>query len=145
MNSFLNIDTILEKNKNRLDEIENVYHQSLNEQNIPDSLKVDIMDFLSGLRASLDHAWKKIPGRSATQKNFPKSNSQTHFDNATNGISEEIKTICSKYQEFNDDNWFQQFSNLCNGHKHIDLIPQKRTESKRTTVSKPSLIFFTLA
>ena len=96
MSQFKSIDALLNKNKKRLITIQENYEECLNQKNISEDLKIEIKEFLEGLRSCLDYVWKLIPNRPKKSGNFPISNSKNHFENATKGIHNELLFILER-------------------------------------------------
>jgi len=60
------------------------------------------------------------------------------FENATTDLNDDLKVVIKKWQPFQNNQWIEWFNTLNNKSKHITLIPQKRKEDVRVTVSSPN-------
>jgi hypothetical protein len=126
---FTDIEAVLDKATNILPQIEVEYLKCLKEEKIPDSLLVDIKDYLGNLRSALDYIWYKIPG--VSDGYFPVANSLADFSAKTIKIDPQYSTILQKYQDYNPNGWIRCFNLFRNKNTHVTLIPQKRIETQR--------------
>jgi len=129
LSKFSDINAVLNKANDMLPQIEAEYQKCLKEENIPDSLLVDIKDYLGNLRSALDYIWHKIP--SVADGYFPIANSLADFTAKTTKIDQKYFALLQKYQDYNQNSWIRCFSLFRNKNTHITLIPQKRTETQR--------------
>lgn len=123
------IKAVLIKAESTLPKIEKEYLKCLKEEKIPDSLLVDIKDYLSNLRSALDYVWHKIPN--VSNGNFPIANSPADFTGKTGKIDAQYSAVLEKYQDYNSNSWIRCFNLLRNKNTHVTLVPQKRVESQR--------------
>lgn len=130
---FSDVEAVLLKSNDALVRIEVGYNNALYFQKIPDSLLVEIKDYLGNIRSALDFINAKING---SDKYFPICKERNDFDKRCGKVKDEIKTVLLKYQPFNDNPWISWFNVLNNKNKHVTLIPQKRTEILQTRVSR---------
>lgn len=130
---FNDISAVLKKAKTSLDSIEKKYNESLHDQEISSELLVEIKDYLGNLRSALDYLRSKV-----SKYNFPICKTEKEFNNATTDLNEDLKSAIKKWQPFQNNQWIEWFNTLNNKSKHITLIPQKRKEDVRVTVSSPS-------
>lgn len=121
------IEAVLIKAEKTIPKIEEEYLKCLKEEKIPDSLLVDIKDYLSNLRSALDYVWHKIPN--VSDGYFPIANSSADFTAKTNKIDPQYSTILEKYQDYNSNSWIRCFSLFRNKNTHVTLVPQKRVET----------------
>jgi len=124
---FNDIDAVLDKANNMLPKIEEAYLDCLKEKEIPDSLLVEIKDFLGNLRSALDYAWHKLP--CVSDGYFPVANSLSDFTVKTNKIDLQYSSIIQKHQDYDPNSWIRCFSLFRNKNTHVTLIPQKRVET----------------
>lgn len=125
------IEAVLIKAEKSLPQIEAEYLKCLREEKIPDSLLVEIKDYLSNLRSALDYAWHKIPN--VSDGYFPIANSVADFAGKTSKINSQYSTVLERYQDYNSNSWIKCFSLFRNKNTHVTLVPQKRVESQRIT------------
>ncbi len=130
---FIDINAVLKKTKTTLDLIEQKYNESLHDQEISSELLVEIKDYLGNLRSSLDYLRSKV-----SKYNFPICKTEKEFDNATTDLNSDLKSAIKKWQPFQNNQWIDWFNILNNKSKHITLIPQKRKENIKITVSSPN-------
>jgi len=123
------IEAVLNKAENSLPKIEEEYLKCLEEEKIPDSLLVDIKDYLGNLRSALDYLWHRIPN--VSDGYFPIANSSADFIAKTNKTDSQYSTVLEKYQDYNSSGWIRCFSLFRNKNTHVTLIPQKRIETQR--------------
>jgi hypothetical protein len=133
---YSDINAVLNKAEKSLIDIENQYKKCLAEKNIPDDLLVDVKNCIDNLRSALDYLWVKIPNANKSG-HFPICNSENDFNNKTQKLNQTISNVLHKYQSFNGDEWLSNFGYIRNKNNHITLIPQKRQETRRVTVSNP--------
>jgi len=131
--NFSDINAVLKKAKSTLDLIEQKYNNSLHDQEISQELLVEIKDYLGNLRSSLDYLRNKV-----SKYNFPICKTEKEFDNSTTDLNSDLKSAIRKWQPFQNNQWIDWFNILNNKSKHITLIPQKRKEDIRVTVSSPN-------
>jgi len=129
---FSDIHAVLNKAKRLIEKIEDEYKQSLTSQTVSDELLVDIKDYLGNLRSALDYLRAKV-----SKHSFPICKTEKEFENVTTDLSDEIKNMIKKFQPFQGNDWISWFNTLNNKSKHLTLIPQKRKEDIRVTVSSP--------
>ena len=128
---FDNINAVLEKAKKSIAFIEQEYNKSLHDKNVPESLLVEIKDFLGNLKSSLDYLVHRI-----SNSNFPIRNSEKDFDNIKIILPVDIKNVIKKWQPFNNSNeWISWFNLLNNKSKHFTLVPQIRKETPQLNIS----------
>lgn len=126
---FNDIDAVIDKANIMLPKIEEAYSKCLKEKEIPDSLLVEIKDFLGNLRSALDYIWHKIPG--VSDGYFPVANSLADFSAKTTKIDQQYVSIIQIYQDYDPNSWIRCFNLIRNKNTHFTLIPQKRIESQR--------------
>ena len=124
---FNDINAVLNKANDMLPKIEEEYQKCLKEEKIPDSLLVDIKDYLGNLRSALDYIWYKIPG--VSDGYFPIANNLADFTARAAKIDQQYSALFEKYQDYNQNSWIRCFSLFRNKNAHITLIPQKRIET----------------
>lgn len=129
LSKFNDIDAVLAKAESTLPKIEEEYLNCLKEEKIPDSLLVDIKDYLGNLRSALDYIWHKIP--SVSDGYFPIANSSADFLAKTGKIDSKYSTVIQKYQDYNSNSWIRCFSLFRNKNTHVTLVPQKKIETER--------------
>jgi hypothetical protein len=137
---FNDIEAVMNKANQMLPNIEREYFKCLKEENIPDSLLVDIKDYLGNLRSALDYIWHKIS--SVSDGYFPIANSEADFLAKTQKNNSQYSEILQKYQDYDQNSWIRYFSLFRNKNTHVTLIPQKRIETQRvisTHVGKGSV------
>jgi flagellar biosynthesis chaperone FliJ len=130
---FTDINAVLKKAKTTLDLIEKKYNESLHDQEVSAELLVEIKDYLGNLRSALDYLRNKV-----SKYNFPICKTEKEFENATTDLNDDLKIAIKKWQPFQNNQWIEWFNTLNNKSKHITLIPQKRKEDVRVTVSSPN-------
>jgi hypothetical protein len=130
---FSDVEAVLLKSKDTLVRIEVGYKNALYLQKIPDSLLVDIKDYLGNLRSAMDFINAKIDN---SDEHFPICSDKNDFEKRYGKVKGEIKTVLLKYQPFNNNTWIKWFNILNNKNKHVTLIPQKRIETLQTRVSR---------
>jgi len=123
---FSDIDAVLNKATGMLSKINEEYLECLKKEKIPDSLLVDIKDYLGNLRSALDYLWYKIPN--VSNGYFPIANSLADFSAKTSRIDLQYSTILQKYQDYDLNSWIKCFSLFRNKNTHVTFIPQKRVE-----------------
>ena len=126
---FNDIEAVIIKSESTILKIEEEYLKCLKEEKIPDSLLVDIKDYLSNLRSVLDYVWHKIPN--VSDGYFPITNSLADFTGKTSKIDAQYSAVLEKYQDYNSNSWIRCFSLFRNKNTHFTLVPQKRVESQR--------------
>jgi hypothetical protein len=130
---FVDINAVLKKAKISLNLIEEKYNESLHDQEISAELLVEIKDYLGNLRSALDYLRRKV-----SKYNFPICKTEKEFENATTDLNNDLKIAIKKWQPFQNNQWIEWFNTLNNKSKHMTLIPQKRKEDVRVTVSSPN-------
>lgn len=130
---FVDINAVLKKAKTSLNLIEEKYNESLHDQEISAELLVEIKDYLGNLRSALDYLRRKV-----SKHNFPICKTEKEFENATTDLNSDLKIAIKKWQPFQNNQWIEWFNTLNNKSKHMTLIPQKRKEDVRVTVSSPN-------
>ena len=130
---FNDVNAVLKKAKTSLDLIEKKYNESLHDKEISAELLVEIKDYLGNLRSALDYLRSKV-----SKYNFPICKTEKEFENATTDLHDDLKIVIKKWQPFQNNQWIEWFNTLNNKSKHITLIPQKRKEDARVTVSSPN-------
>ena len=139
------IDALIKKCRNSINGLKDDYQSSLKAKEISEELKIDIKNILENLRSCLDYIARDIHDKfisgTAHRLYFPIRHTATEFQQAIarnySGLDHsapEIFNIIEKVQPYNDD-WLGKFNRLNNDNKHEDLVEQKRTETKRVTVS----------
>lgn len=121
--------------KNRLGKIELEYQKSLNDQNIPNALLVDIKAYLGDLKSALDYVNSKIVG---SDKYFPICTHSDDFNGRYSAVDSNTKSILDKFQPYNGNNTIKWFNVLNNKNKHVTLVQQTRRETVETRVTHPS-------
>lgn len=130
------VNAVLHKARVQLAGIKGGYQQALSLKMVPDELLlVEIKDYLGNLRSALDYSACKLK---AGEVYFPVSNSPADFSNKTTDFPVGAIPIMESVQPYKGDSWLSSFSSLSNKHKHVSLIPQKRTEVRETRVTSPS-------
>src|SRR3989338_3738731 len=129
---FNDIHAVLNKANLLIVKIEEEYKKSLTSQTVSDELLVDIKDYLGNLRSALDYLRAKV-----SKHSFQICKTEKEFENVTTDLSDEIKNMIKKFQPFQGNDWISWFNTLNNKSKHLTLIPQKRKEDIRVTVSSP--------
>lgn len=124
---FRDIEAVMDKANSLLPCIEQQYSECLHEEKIPESLLVDIKDYLANLRTALDYLWHKIPNISSDH--FPVANSLADFSAKATKIDPQYFTVLQKYQDYSPDSWIRCFNLFRNKNTHVTLIPQKRIET----------------
>ncbi len=139
------IDALVDKCRNSVSALKDDYQSSLKAKKISEELKIDIKNILENLRSCLDYiardVHEKFISGTASRLYFPIRHTATEFQQAIQrdytGLEQsapEIFNTIEKVQPYNDD-WLGKLNRLNNDNKHEDLVEQKRTESKRVTVS----------
>lgn len=143
-----NIEAILKRCQSDLEEIEEKYNESLNARYIDPNLKINI-NFLGNLRSVLDYLAHEIkeknnPSIGSAKFYFPIADNLAQF---TSNVSNWFSRLDSNFPElFNylesiqpykdsDKQWLANLNKVNNDNKHVDLIEQKRIESKRVNVA----------
>lgn len=126
---FSDIQAVIEKASNSLPIIEQQYSDCLKKENIPDSLLVDIKDYLANLRTALDYLWHKIPNINGDY--FPVANSKADFTAKISGIDTQIVVILENFQDYDPNRWLRCFNLFRNKNVHLTLVPQKKIETQR--------------
>ena len=150
-----NVNSLLNHAKTDLDKIESEYNNALKNKNIPDSLKIDIKNFLENLRSVLDylahdiyeqkvHPVRIANGDPPIQKiYFPYGKTSNNFNfrlgtcfpNLSN-IDNDLFLLIEGIQPFKaGDSWLLDFCNVTNEKKHNSLTPQERSETQTMTAS----------
>jgi len=129
---FNDINAVIEKANKSLPVIEQDYSKYLKEETIPESLLVDIKDYLANLRTALDYLWHKIPNISGDY--FPVGNSEADFLNKIKGIDPKHALILNKHQNYSPNSWIRCFNLFRNKNVHLTLVPQKRNETKEFSI-----------
>ncbi len=131
---FKDIEAVMARADSSLPGIEIQYSKCLQEEKIPESLLVDIKDYLANLRTALDYLWNKIPLISGG--NFPVANSDADFSAKIEGVEEKYSTIIGKWQNYDSASWIKCFNLFRNKNVHLTLVPQKRQETKEFSVKR---------
>ena len=132
---YSDIEALLQKSSVSLKSIEELYDKCLHEQTIPNTLLVEIKDYLGNLRSPLDYLNGKITG---SARYFPICDHQNDFQARYSQINATTRSVLEKYQPYNNQAWFRWFNVLNNKNKHVALTPQRRTEYIQKRVSHPS-------
>lgn len=132
------IEAVLVKVENELQEIEESYQNSLDQQIVPDSLLVEVKSCLSNLRSVLDYIWCKVPNVSS-KAHFPNTNSLLDFNKRVEGIDNKFTDIVEKWQGYNGNSWWVDFCSIRNKHEHLTLIPQVRRETKEFSIKNSGM------
>lgn len=132
---FSDIDAVISAAKDRLDKIELEYQKSLNDQNIPDVLLIDIKAYLGDLRSALDYLNGRIAG---SDKYFPICTHLNDFNKRYGAVDSNTRSVLDKFQPYNGNNTISWFNVLNNKNKHVTLVPQTRRETIETRVTHPS-------
>lgn len=128
------VRAVIVKAEKIFEQVKKEYNKSLNDERISEELLVDVKDIFGNLRSAMDYSMKKIIDHS-----FPVCNSMADFKGRKLNMPANIETVVSKWQGFSGDSWLSTFNKLNNSHKHLTLIPQKRTVvSEQTSVTHPS-------
>lgn len=131
---YNDIEAVINKAERSLVDIEYEYQKYLKEERIPDSLLVEIKDYLGNLRSALDYLWHKIPNVCGDY--FPIANSKKDFFNKVGGINNEYKNILEKWQSYDKNSWIRCFNLFRNKNIHLTLVPQKRRENREFSIDK---------
>lgn len=149
MNREKNIKALISKVKKDLVILKAAYDASLKEQVVSEELKIDIKNIFENLRSALDYIARDVfealgTGNDPKILYFPISQNRKNFDKniSINFPDLEIKfpdvyKILESIQPYHDD-WLSKFNKLNNNNKHQNLVEQKRSEFKRTTVTDRS-------
>ena len=132
---FRDVQAVMDKANNSLPNIERQYLDCLHKEEIPDSLLVDIKDYLANLRSALDYLWHKIPN--APNSYFPVANSEADFIAKTKGIDGERVASLKGCQDYDPNSWIRAFNLFRNKNAHFTLTPQTRRETKEFSVKTP--------
>lgn len=142
------IDALIKKCRNSLNALKDDYQASLKVKKISEELKVDIKNILENLRSCLDYIARDIHEKfisgTVSRLYFPIRHTAGEFQQAITldygGLEQsapDVYNIIEKFQPYND-RWLGNFNRLNNDNKHEDLVEQRRTETKRVTVSSKS-------
>ncbi len=152
------LESMFTRAEKLLGELEKEYNSCLHAKNVTEEAKHLTHEVLEKLKNALNHtmakAWEKIiaPDLSAADKkkrdiSFPTSNSLQSFGSTLGRakMTGSDKTHKNLYdfllskQPFSssDNQWLGLLSKISGEGKHIRLIPQKRFETRRITVTKP--------
>jgi len=141
---FKDIDAVMTKANKMLLDIEQGYLKCLQEEKIPESLLVDIKDYLANLRTSLDYLWCKISN--VSNGYFPIANSEKEFNNKKVGVDKKYVDILKKWQFYDENNWIRCFNLFRNKNSHVTLIPQTKEELREFSIkeanSKEKMVTF---
>lgn len=141
---FNDIDAVMTKANRMLFDIEQGYSKCLQEEKIPESLLVDIKDYLANLRSSLDYLWCKISN--ASNGYFPIANSEKEFNNKTVNVDKKYVDILKRWQSYDKNSWIRCFNLFRNKNVHFTLIPQTKEELREFSIkevgSKEKMVTF---
>jgi hypothetical protein len=124
------INAVIKKANALLENIISWYNNSLEKQKIDNDLLVEIKDFFGNLRSWLDYLWNKI-----WLENFPMCNSKKDLINKAGKLTQNILYKIELYQPYTND-LIKNFNYLNNKNKHLTLTPQKKTETRKVSVSR---------
>lgn len=110
--------------------IEKQYYCLLERKEVPDDLIIDLKDFYWNLKSILDYAWKHI----GEDWNFPMRNSEKDLMNSKKYNNKSNLEKVKNFQPYNNT-IAKTLNSINNWYKHMCLIPQKRMEETRVTVS----------
>lgn len=147
----MSIEALLTRAEDDLKKIEGEYAKALNEQTIPDGLRIDIKNLTGNLRSALDYLAKDVRETHCPTANanaifyFPILSSVADFtskmtawypglDTAEQTLWDYLESIQPYHQGMS---WLSQFNRLNNENKHNDLVAQTRTETKEVRVDMP--------
>lgn len=144
------IQAVLDRANNDLDEIKTEYNKSLNEKQISSDLRISIKNCLENIRSSLDYLAHQIfeknckgdnskvyfPIYSVSKEKFEKFMKKTFPDleNTNKKIYDALESS-QYYNNSTDNEWIKDLMTLVNGNKHRKLSPQTRTEQKQLSLS----------
>ncbi len=143
------INALLERAEKILPDINKKYNESLMAKEIAADLRIDIKDFFGHLKSVLDYIAHDIVEKycpNASPRNilyFPITPDQPSFDGTMNKSYPDLKANCpdvysilENIQPFKkgENKWLTHFNKLNNEHKHDNLVPQTRSETKRVNV-----------
>ena len=141
---FKDIDAVMTKANKMLLDIEQGYLKCLQEEKIPESLLVDIKDYLANLRTSLDYLWCKISN--VSNGYFPIANSEKEFNNKKVGVDKKYVDILKRWQSYDENSWIRCFNRFRNKNSHVTLIPQTKEELREFSIkeanSKEKMVTF---
>jgi len=132
MSNYSDINAVIIKAEKSLKDIEAQYNNCLEQKIIPDSLLVEVKDYLGNLRSALDYLWNKIPNNNGGY--FPIANSVADFQNKVKLIDAPYQKALEKWQDYNSDSWIMSFNLFRNKNIHLTLVPQKRQETREFSI-----------
>ncbi|OLS21389.1 MAG: hypothetical protein HeimC3_35840 [Candidatus Heimdallarchaeota archaeon LC_3] len=153
------LNSILERAKEFLTDLEVEYNNNLKNEVITTRAKNITNDFFAKLKSALDHKmymiWEKYckSGLSQTEIDkirvyYPITNDENSFRstlgrskmNSIESSNNKIYEYILDTQPFRNQNnmWLKTLSQIANEGKHVKLSTQKRKEDKRITVSRGS-------
>ena len=154
------LESMFTRAEKLLVELEGKYNSCLHAKNVTEEAKHLTHEVLEKLKNALNHTmakvWKKIIAPDLSDKDkkerdisFPTSNSLQSFRSTLGRakMTGSDKTHKNLYdfllskQPFSssDNQWLGLLSKISGEGKHIRLIPQKRFENRRITVTKPGV------
>lgn len=138
------IEQLLEHSEVKLVSIKRVYEESLQKQEIDLSLLIDVKNLLENLRSCLDYVANDIAENvlilpKGSKVYFPivepmkdivsyRGSVNRNLPNLEN-VNNKLFVLIESFQPYHaDKKWLADFATITNELKHIQLIPQKRTE-----------------
>lgn len=149
------LQSMLNRAKELLKELEDEYRASLLSRSVTDRARNLTHEVVERLRAVLDHtmrlAWEKFIAPSLTSKDrgrarvyYPITNDMNSFRSTLGrGCMADLEMTNAHLYDFllkrqpffsNENQWLSHLSDIAGIGKHVQLIPQKRRDSKRITV-----------
>ena len=141
------IDALLLKSKNQLDDISEEYKNSLTNQNISNLLKVDIKNFCENLRSVLDYLAHEIHEQYCSSSSnsrfyFPILSNNSQFTSRMNHWFPSLSTKSITLYSFLESiqpyqpnyTWLGYFNKVNTENKHGSLVQQTRKETTTITV-----------
>ena len=146
------VQTLLKRCESAIQKIEELYNDSLHNQEVNPELQVDIKNFLENLRSVLDYTAHDIRESHCPTANpkarfyFPILPGKKKFEAQTRKWFPDLETNAPdlwKYlesiQPYHDSSrWLGQFNSVNNENKHVDLVAQTKTKTEQLHVSSPS-------
>lgn len=149
MSRKTDIEALINRADKTLTKINEEYEKALDSKTISADLQINIKDFFGNLRSVLDYLAHDIVEKYCPNANpkpnlyFPIRADQVSFDKLMNESYPDLQINCKAaydileaLQPFKkpENAWLANFSTLNNKNKHVRLVAQKRTETKRVNV-----------
>ncbi|MBD3362149.1 hypothetical protein GF362_00335 [Candidatus Dojkabacteria bacterium] len=147
MTRYKQVQNLIKNSKKKLTSIEDLYNKSLKGKDIDPDLQIEIKNLLENLRSCLDYVARDIASdvlslSDESKVYFPIVSPDKDKSSFEGAISRnlprlEVKNIAifnllESYQPYKEGyDWLGKFADITSKLKHMELIPQKKTEQTR--------------